>query len=184
MNIGNSVPVSGTKKQFRNVQRSPQKAAQTACFSGFFFINVQRDLLQYGRFCAKPGSITKASQSHGSKIPKLAKARDKTYTMQDSGGMYLEISTTGSKIWRMSYRQENGKRNRLTFDSYPTVSLLEARKKRDAAHKSKSDGVDPAQKRRETKLANAVTGSHTFEAVALTWLSKTEATRAASTQEK
>jgi hypothetical protein len=30
---------------------------------------------------------------------------DKPYTLADGGGMYLEVTATGSKIWRMSYRQ-------------------------------------------------------------------------------
>ncbi|WP_370527216.1 Arm DNA-binding domain-containing protein [Undibacterium sp. CY21W] len=67
------------------------------------------------------------SKSLGCKIPKLAKPltdtqvrtakpRDgKTYTLADGGGMYLEVSAAGTKIWRMSYRQENGKQNRLTL---------------------------------------------------------------------
>lgn len=35
---------------------------------------------------------------------KTAKPRDKTYTLADGGGMYLEVAPTGSKIWRMAYR--------------------------------------------------------------------------------
>src|SRR5579872_6070712 len=38
-----------------------------------------------------------------------------TYTLADGGGMYLEIAPSGSRIWRMSYRQTNGRQNRLTF---------------------------------------------------------------------
>lgn len=45
---------------------------------------------------------------------KNAKPKDKPYTLADGGGMYLEIMPIGSKIWRMSYRQENGKNTRLT----------------------------------------------------------------------
>ena len=59
-----------------------------------------------------------------------AKPKDKVFTMADGGGMYLGIAPTGSKIWRMSYRQENGKQTRLTFGSYPSVTLEEAREKR------------------------------------------------------
>ncbi|MGZ9713882.1 Arm DNA-binding domain-containing protein [Glaciimonas sp. GNP009] len=45
---------------------------------------------------------------------KSAKPKDKAYTLAD-GGMYLEVSPVGSKIWRMAYRQPNGKNTRLTF---------------------------------------------------------------------
>lgn len=59
---------------------------------------------------------------------RTAKPKDKPYTLADGGGMYLEVMPSGSKIWRMSYRQENGKNNRLTFGAYPEVSLLDAKK--------------------------------------------------------
>ena len=50
---------------------------------------------------------------------KSAKPRTKTYTLADGGGMYLEVSPAGSRIWRLAYRQEGGKSNRLTFGAYP-----------------------------------------------------------------
>lgn len=64
-------------------------------------------------------------------MPKLAKPltdtqvrtakaiEGKAHTLPDGLGMYLEITASGTKIWRMSYRQENGKQNRLTFRTYP-----------------------------------------------------------------
>ena len=64
-----------------------------------------------------------------------AKPRDKPYTLADGGGMYLEVLPSGSKIWRISYRQPNGKNTRLTFGAYPEVSLLDARQQRMDAKK-------------------------------------------------
>ena len=118
--------------------------------------------------------------SHGCKMPKLAvpltdvqvrnaKPKDKPYTMADGGGMYLEVSPTGSKIWRMSYRQPNGKNNRLTFGPYPDVTLVEARRRRMDARALKSSGSDPAQVRRIEKLTKATANANTFEAVAREW---------------
>ena len=115
---------------------------------------------------------------------KTAKSREKTYTLADGGGMYLEVSPAGSKIWRMAYRQADGKSNRLTFGAYPEVSLSEARIKRAAARKHRAEGLDPAQVRRDEKLAKSATEIHTFEAVAREWLRKTSAERAESTQKK
>ncbi|MBY0571988.1 MAG: Arm DNA-binding domain-containing protein [Burkholderiaceae bacterium] len=48
-----------------------------------------------------------------------AKPKDKTYTLADGNGMYLEVMPAGKKRWRMAYRQPNGKNNRLTFGEYP-----------------------------------------------------------------
>lgn len=113
-----------------------------------------------------------------------AKSREKPYTLADGDGMYLEVMPTGKKIWRMAYRQANGKNNRLTFGPYPEVSLLEARAKRTAARKLKADDIDPGQFKRDEKQAKVIAATHTFEAVARTWLKKTVATRASTTQEK
>jgi integrase len=113
-----------------------------------------------------------------------AKPNDKTYTLGDGDGMYLEITPTGSKFWRMAYRQANGKPNRLTFGKYPEVTLAEARNKRLAARKLLDQGIDPARAKREEKQSKAVAATHTFEAVARAWLAKTAADRASSTQDK
>jgi len=100
---------------------------------------------------------------------KHAKPKAKTYTLADGGGMYLEVTPTGSKIWRMSYRQPNGKNTRLTFGAYPDVSLLDARKKRVDARALKAKGKDPAQAKRIEKANKAITYANTFEAVAREW---------------
>nr|WP_052170738.1 Arm DNA-binding domain-containing protein [Massilia sp. JS1662] len=111
-----------------------------------------------------------------------AKPKDKTYTLGDGDGMYLEITPNGSKFWRMAYRQENGKPNRLTFGKYPEVTVAEARNKRLAARKLLDQGTDPARAKREEKQSKAIAAVHTFEAVARAWLAKTAADRASSTQ--
>lgn len=98
-----------------------------------------------------------------------AKKKDKPYTLADGGGMYLEVSPSGSKIWRMAYRQPNGKNMRLTFGPYPEVTLLDARQKRMDARKQKAAGTDPAQARRIAKISDASAQANTFEAVAREW---------------
>nr|WP_267876941.1 Arm DNA-binding domain-containing protein [Massilia rhizosphaerae] len=40
-----------------------------------------------------------------------AKPREKTYTLGDGEGMYLEVMPNGTKFWRMAYRQPNGRKN-------------------------------------------------------------------------
>jgi len=113
-----------------------------------------------------------------------AKPRDKTYTLGDGEGMYLEVMPNGTRFWRMAYRQANGKKNRLTFGKYPEVSLAEARDKRLAARKQLAQGVDPGRTKREEKQAREKAALNTFEAVARAWLARTAAERAVSTQEK
>jgi hypothetical protein len=55
-----------------------------------------------------------------------AKPKERDYKLADSAGLYLFVTRTGSKSWRMKYRF-GGKEKRLTFGLYPEVSLAEAR---------------------------------------------------------
>lgn len=104
---------------------------------------------------------------------KNARPQDKSYKLFDGGGLYLEIFPTGSKLWRMKFRQASGKESRLAFGSYPELSLEQARRKREEARKLKAEGIDPAENRKEKQAAKlaqveAVRGQdeNTFEKVA------------------
>ena len=59
----------------------------------------------------------------------------------DGGGMYLEVTTKGGKLWRLKYRF-GGKGKLLALGTYPDVSLASARQKRDDARKLLADGTD------------------------------------------
>ncbi|WP_261425332.1 tyrosine-type recombinase/integrase [Serratia marcescens] len=97
-----------------------------------------------------------------------AKPKDKTYKMADGGGLYLEVTTKGSKYWRMKYRRPNDKKeDRLAFGVWPTVSLAEARSKRDEAKKLLIQGLDPKAEEREAQAETA--GAYTFETIAREW---------------
>ena len=100
---------------------------------------------------------------------KNAKPREKTYSLPDGGGMFLEITTNGVKTWRMAFRQQNGKKNNLTFGRYPEVSLLEARTKRAVAKRQISEGIDPAKDREEKKRNANAAAANTFEVIARAW---------------
>lgn len=62
--------------------------------------------------------------------------------LADSEGLYLYLSATGGKLWRMDYRFD-GKRKTLSFGAYPTVSLKDARGKRDQAKELLAKDIDP-----------------------------------------
>lgn len=100
---------------------------------------------------------------------KNAKPKAKPYKLTDGGGLYLEVTPVGSKLWRMKFRQANGKEGRLSFGPYPIVTLLEARTKRDAARIQLSKGIDPAQAKRIDNATKAIANANTFESVAREW---------------
>lgn len=76
---------------------------------------------------------------------KSAKPGDKPVKMFDGHGLFLLVTPTGSKLWRMAYRQ-GGKPQTATFGPYPLVTLAEAREKRDAARKSLLNGEPVGRK--------------------------------------
>lgn len=49
-------------------------------------------------------------------------ADKKQVRFADSGGMYLQVSPTGSKRWFLKYRID-GKEKQLALGSYPAVTL-------------------------------------------------------------
>jgi len=99
---------------------------------------------------------------------KAAKAAAKPYKLADARGLYLFVTPTGFKSWRMKFRID-GKEKRLTFGSYPDVKLTEAREMRDEALKVKRQGLDPAITRRQQRAVQARAAADTFETIALLW---------------
>ncbi|WP_038257822.1 tyrosine-type recombinase/integrase, partial [Xenorhabdus bovienii] len=97
-----------------------------------------------------------------------AKPKEKTYKLADGGGLYLEITSRGSKYWRMKYRRPTDKKeDRLAFGVYPIVSLADARAKRDEAKKLIAQGSDPKAEKRGAQLESK--GAPSFEQVAREW---------------
>lgn len=89
----------------------------------------------------------------------------------DSGGMYLQVSPTGSKRWFLKYRVDR-KEKQMALGSYPDVSLKSARLARDAAKLQRSKGSDPVQVRKIEKLKATRNTGDTFKAIALEWYGK------------
>jgi len=86
----------------------------------------------------------------------------------DGWGMYLLVKA-GGKYWRMDYRFA-GKRKTLALGIYPEVSIVKARKRREAARELLAEGIDPGAAKREEKRAVAKATANTFELVALEFL--------------
>ena len=91
------------------------------------------------------------------------------YRKTDSGGLILEVKSTGTRLWRYRYRI-GGKENMFAIGAYPDISLKEARELRDEARKLVKEGIHPAHHRKAEKLRKAHEHANTFEAVAREWL--------------
>lgn len=97
-----------------------------------------------------------------------AKAQARPYKLADTGGLYLLVNPSGSKLWRFDYRLA-GKRKTLAIGAYPVVGLADARDCRDDAKKSLRSAVDPSGRSRNQKLHSAAMGRRTFAMVATRW---------------
>ncbi len=104
---------------------------------------------------------------------KKSKPRAKPYKRFDGGGLYLSITPSGSKLWRLKYRF-NGREKLLSYGSYPLVSLKDARRWRDKAKRLLLDGRDPSAEMRRAKSEASAAASNTFERIAEEYLDKAE----------
>lgn len=100
-----------------------------------------------------------------------AQVRNETKTGKhfDGGGLYLEVSKTGSKYWRLKYRH-GGKERRLAFGVYPGVSLKGARELANLARHALKLGRDPGEMRKAEKAKKVHEAVNTLEAVAGDWM--------------
>lgn len=85
---------------------------------------------------------------------RTAKPREKSYKLANGQRMYLEVMPTGAKYWRIRYRID-GKEKRMVLGVYPAVSMLQARKARDAVKDALRAGLDPSQEKRREKMRSS-----------------------------
>jgi len=95
---------------------------------------------------------------------KSAKPKEKPYKLADGAGMYLLVTPSGSKYWRMKYRFR-GKEKVAAFGVYSDVSLKDAREARRNARNFLKDKIDP----NAVKHAEEYAEHHTFKSVAEDW---------------
>lgn len=103
-----------------------------------------------------------------------AKKAPKEYKLFDGGGLFLLITPAGGKLWNLKYRFA-GKEKKLALGAYPTLTLAEARQRREEAKKLIMNGVDPAEVRKSQKQQLEVQADHdanTFEKIAREWYEK------------
>lgn len=98
----------------------------------------------------------------------------KDYRLSDGGGLYLLVTTSGSKLWRWSY-EFNRKEKLLSYGPYPAVTLAQARELHAEAQALKRHGIDPAaekqlRKRGEQETERAAS-MPTFAELTEEWLS-------------
>ena len=83
------------------------------------------------------------------KVKKI-KLDGKPRKLFDGGGLFLLVTPSGGKLWRLKYRL-GGIEKLLTIGTYPQTSLAEARQKRDDARALMEKGHRPRRDEKGTK---------------------------------
>lgn len=96
------------------------------------------------------------------------KLTGKQYKRADGGGLFINVSPSGGKLWRLAYRFD-GKQKLLALGAYPDVTLKMARERRDAAKELLANGIDPGAAKKDEKKQEKALIENTFENVALAW---------------
>jgi len=104
---------------------------------------------------------------------RCAKPKDRLYKMFDGGGLFIEITPTGSKRWRFRYRRPvTGRENLLSLGLYPDVSLKAARAARDEARALLALGIDPGEARKADKRQREQAAADSFEVITREWITR------------
>lgn len=100
-----------------------------------------------------------------------AKPKPRPYKISDGEGLFLLVTPSGSKYWRLRYFF-GGKEKLLALGVYPDVSLADARERRAQARKVLAAGNDPGETKKAAKRLTHLKNANTFEALAHEWLEK------------
>lgn len=102
---------------------------------------------------------------------KNAKPKKKQYKLADGDGMYLLVTSSGCKYWRLKYRY-GALEKHFAIGVYPEISLKEARSLKENAREQLRSGIDPTAARHAKKREIALSATNNFETIAREWLEK------------
>src|SRR4051812_36842227 len=111
-----------------------------------------------------------------------AKPKPKPYKIADGEGLFLLITPSGSKYWRLRYFFA-GKEKLLALGVYPEITLADARERRAQARKVLAAGNDPGETRKEAKRVATLKSANAFEVIAREWFEKRKHEWASSSSE-
>lgn len=101
---------------------------------------------------------------------KNTRAIDKAIVLYDGDGLELQITPSGSKLWRFRYyKPHSQKRGMMSFGSYPAVTLADARALRENARRLLAKFIDPLEEQRASQERARRVRENTFKNVAANW---------------
>ena len=100
-----------------------------------------------------------------------AKPGAKPIKLFDERGLFLIVTPSGGKWWRLKYRFDN-KEKLLSLGVNPDVSLKAARIRRDELRTLLANGIDPGVHRKVMEAAHTDRAANSFEIIAREWFAK------------
>ena len=107
---------------------------------------------------------------------KALKGKTASYRVSDAGSLYVQVSPSGGRYWRMNYTYGRSAKDpskpaqkTLSFGSYPAVTLVEARRRRDEAKAQLAAGNDPAIEKKTSHGERAASNANTLRVVSERW---------------
>ena len=83
---------------------------------------------------------------------KKAKPKEKGYKLFDGDGLFIWISPTGGKLWRLKYTSPvSSKEKTFSIGKYPDITLVTARAERVRLRQLVKNGIDPSGEKQENK---------------------------------
>jgi integrase len=90
----------------------------------------------------------------------------------DGGGLYLQVSPSGSKSWVFRYRDRGGGRLReMGLGSFLAVFLAQARQEARRHRSALQEGLDPIEQRNTSKAVSGTLAAKSFEECANAYIS-------------
>ena len=105
---------------------------------------------------------------------KQAKEKEKEYFLNDGNGLRLQVKTNGLKIWQFRYTF-NGQRKTTTFQSYPKITLENARIKKDEFLNLLAKEINPIEHKHQEKEKKLIEEKSNFKNVVYLWLENEKA---------
>lgn len=98
---------------------------------------------------------------------KNAEIKESAYKLKDMPGLHLQVNPSGSKIWRLRYRNpKTTKETMYTIGTFPQVKCAAARLAAEEAKAQVRQGIDPNTQKQRERLRGS---GKTFKEVALEW---------------
>lgn len=95
---------------------------------------------------------------------KTLKPTEKMYRILDAERLYIEVRPSGKKIWRFKYTL-SGKEGTISFGEYPSVSLADARKRKEDAKALLAKGINPVEDRNQKEEQKRAATNNSFKAI-------------------